>query len=209
MKKIIMLFNTAEEYSAFYKRYTAKGIEVSVVAGLELALSINIADVGNYDLDFYSNEECEKQHQDSLTPGMEVYLLQQRINARIYGRKGQSPVTQIIEVAAGETRTFVCNEKGDPITVETANYQRAGRVTRTQLVWVKDERFEAQPSLFGETYRQTKVEKEWVLSKDGTGAAYLILTQVGKYWLIPFDNSYPQELDSTQVAFINTQNQPT
>lgn len=191
MKKIIMLFNTTEEYSAFYKKYhTEKGINVAVVAGLELALSINIADVGNYDLDFYSNEECEKQHQDSL--------LQKRIHARIYERRGQSPVTHVIEVAPGETRTFMCNEKGDPIEVHVAGLP--------EFVWIKDERYEAKPTIVcGRLWSET-IKKEWVLSRNGRGEAYLLLSaQEDKFWLIPFGGDLPYTLESTQVAFINTQ----
>ena len=50
MKKIILIFNSWEEYSAAYKKYQSEGLEVSVVAGLENAISIEGSQVAWLDI---------------------------------------------------------------------------------------------------------------------------------------------------------------
>ena len=50
MKKIILIFNSWEEYSAAYKKYQSEGFEVAVVAGLENAISIEGSQVAWLDI---------------------------------------------------------------------------------------------------------------------------------------------------------------
>ena len=68
MKKLIISFHNADEYKSFYKRYTDKGVVVSVAMGMSLTLSIDLAqkNIGNYLIDIISTAECEQEYQDSL-----------------------------------------------------------------------------------------------------------------------------------------------
>ena len=45
MKKIVLIYNSWEEYSVAYKKYESRGFEVAVVAGIENAISLNASEI--------------------------------------------------------------------------------------------------------------------------------------------------------------------
>lgn len=62
MKKLLIQFETWKEYNEFYTAQTAKGIEVAVVAGMELTLSVNLnqPNVGTYEVKILTVTECNE-----------------------------------------------------------------------------------------------------------------------------------------------------